>query len=112
MNGGTWPNPKTATFIDIDGTRITTTIVDQIVAEQGSGKLVYLQMIRFPDGHLEYRFTYYVMARKGTHKGKGWVFGRNSLVVPAIQLDALLKGAKEKSWKGFLETWLRRDTNP
>ena len=99
-----WPDHKgkPGTFIDIDGNHVTTTILDEIIEPQGSEKLVYLQLIRFPDDHLEYRFTYYVRARKGPHKGVAWVFGRNSLVVPPAELKVILEKARtEKHWEGF-----------
>jgi hypothetical protein len=76
-------------------------IEDEIIEPQGKGKLIYLQKTRFrDDGRVEYRFTYYVIARKGRVRGH-WVFGRNSLFLPETELARLLARAREKEWKGF-----------
>lgn len=77
-------------------------VEDEIVEPQGDTKLVYVQKIRFKDdGRLEYRFTYYVIARKGKVLGR-WVFGKNSLFVPTEQLSKLLDKARMKNWEGFV----------
>ena len=76
-------------------------VEDEIIEPHGDRKLVYLQKIRFKDdSRLEYRFTYYVIARKGKVSGQ-WVFGRNSLFVPPAQLSNLLGQAKAQGWDGF-----------
>ena len=92
-------------FKAIDGKHVFVTIEDEIVRPQGSGphsKLIYLQKLRFEeDNHIEYRFTYYMAGfKEGRTKGQ-WVFGQYSLVVPAEDLQWLLRKARAKKWKGF-----------
>lgn len=99
-----WPNNigKKHRYIDIYGQRESAIIEDEII-QPGSGnhrKLIYLQKIRFNDGHLEYRFTYYMRGVKGKTKGK-WVFGQYSLISPAKDVGLLLKKARAKGWHGF-----------
>jgi hypothetical protein len=76
-------------------------VEDEIVEPQGDTKLVYVQKMRFKDGSLEYRFTYYVVAKKGTVLGR-WVFANRSVFVPTEQLAKLLDKARVKKWEGFV----------
>ena len=77
-------------------------IEDEIIRPQGDGKLIHLQKIRFDDdSRLEYRFTYYISARKGKTPGH-WVFGRYSLFLPPDDLSWLLAEASRREWSGFL----------
>jgi hypothetical protein len=92
-------------FIAIDGEHVFVTIEDEIVRPQGPKpytKLIYLQKLKFEkDGHIEYRFTYYMKGvKEGRTKGQ-WVFAQYSLVVPAADLKWLLKQARKRQWKGF-----------
>jgi hypothetical protein len=77
------------------------TVEDEIHVPQGETKRIYLQKTRFSqDNRIEYRFTYYVLARKGLRQGEP-VFSRNSVFVPVEQLAELLKQARKRSWPGF-----------
>jgi hypothetical protein len=77
------------------------TVLDEITEEQGDSKRIYVQKTQFKDdGRIEYRFTYYVIARKGKVQGSP-VFGRNSPFIPTVQLASLLSKARAKGWEGF-----------
>lgn len=94
MNGG-WPDNIGKSYPG--GYKVE----DEIVEPQDERKLVYVQKIRFDDSRLEYRFAYYVVARKGKVLGK-WVFGKNCLFVPTAPLAKLLDKARAKKWEGFV----------
>ena len=99
---------KTSRYTDLDGNQSEATIEAEIVKQQGIGpaeKLIYFQTMRFIDGHLEYRFTYFIRSRKGKRQGQ-WVFGRNPLVLPPDDLAWLLSQARDKGWEGFGSTGL------
>jgi hypothetical protein len=95
---------KSRRWTAIDGQPVSVVIEEEIKIPQKTGphkKLIYLQRLRFEsDGHIEYRFTYYMEGFKGKTKGK-WVFGQYSLSVPAEDLAELLKQARAKGWEGF-----------
>lgn len=94
---------KVRTHTAIDGRQVQYIIDDEIVRrQQGSrnAKLIYLQRMRFTeDGRTEYRFTYYMLGRKPTARGR-WVFGQYSLFIPPYDLAALLREARRRGWKG------------
>lgn len=100
-----WPNNigKRRKLTAIDGQPEYAIIEDEII-RPGSGthqKLIYLQKLRFEeDGHLEYRFTYYMKGFEGKTRGR-WVFGQYSLISPVKDVSWILKKARAKGWPGF-----------
>jgi hypothetical protein len=103
-----WPDNvgKIRKWKAIDETAVHVKITGEIQCEQGSGthsKLICLQRIQFEsDGHIEYRFTYYMVGVKAGRTKDKWVFGQYSLVIPAKELKWLLKEARKQGWVGFV----------
>lgn len=80
---------------------VTFTIIDEIVVEQGTGKLIYFQQLSHtPGNRIEYRLCYYMLGVKESRRGK-WVFGQYALMVPANLLVKILSEAKKRGWKGI-----------
>jgi hypothetical protein len=97
--------PRQGSIRAIDGVRRRFVIEDEIICKQkiverDSGKYICFQKIRFDDGRKEYRFTYYMRALKGNVKGR-WIFGQYSLMIPAKQLQLLLREARRRKWEGI-----------
>ena len=90
----------------IDGTVRYFTVVDEIVRQQQirerqSGKLIYLQKLRFADdGSEQYRFCYYMLGVKPRMRGR-WVFGQYALLIPSNDLRYLLDEARRRGWSTF-----------
>ena len=90
----------------IDGTLRYFTVIDEIVRQQNiperqSGKLIYLQKLRFEDdGSEQYRFCYYMLGVKPKTGGR-WVFGQYALLIPSNDLRHLLAEARRRGWSPF-----------
>lgn len=90
----------------IDGKIAYFTVVDEIVRKQqiierDSGKLIYLQKIQFEDRRgIQYRFCYYMLGLRSGARGR-WVFGQYALMIPAKNLEVLIREARKRRWKGF-----------
>jgi hypothetical protein len=88
----------------IDGKYRKFTVVDEIhceqkVREKKTHKLIFFQKIKFEDGEIQYRFTYYMFGLKKGARGR-WVFGQYSLMIPVGKLSYLLREARKRKWKG------------
>lgn len=80
-----------------DGTKRHFVIEDVVEILEGDAKRIVLQLLRFSDGRLQYRFGYYVLSAKN-ELGDRWIWVRNTLQIYPEHLAVLLKMAGEKGW--------------
>lgn len=67
-------------------------VMERLRKESTDGALAY---DNWKKGDIEYRIGYYIIGRIGRAKGK-WVWGQFCPMIPAEDLEALLKKAREE----------------
>ena len=67
-------------------------VIERLRKESTDGALAYGN---WKKGDIEYRIGYYIIGRIGRAKGK-WVWGQFSPMIPAEDLTALLKKARQE----------------
>lgn len=82
---------------DQDGRKLTYVIKDEIVEMENKGKAIYLQQLKFADGHEEFRFAHWMFGKKGLAKDK-WVYGQFAPMVTKEVFERILKKAVTKGW--------------
>jgi hypothetical protein len=87
----------TGTTTKSDGTKRHFIIEEVAEIQEGEAKRIVLQLLKFSDGRLQYRFGYYVLSTKGESKDR-WIWGRNTLQIFPEDLALLLKIASERGW--------------
>jgi hypothetical protein len=91
-----------------DGQVITFVVEDEIQWMQRNSegkKLLVFQKMKFDDreNHIELRFCYYVIGKKGGMKGK-WVFGHFAPIAPIEDLHAIFLEAMNRGWFSTLSS--------
>lgn len=90
---------KTTTRKKIDGTSLVFTVeVEEVFAAPSNpDKAFCLQKLKFADGEVGYRFSYYMIAHKPRMKGK-WAFGQFAPMMTAEELKVVFEKIKAKGW--------------
>ena len=72
---------------------LTFKILDEIRRQQTNldTKVIYLQRVRFEDGHIELRLCYYM-------KRENWIFGRFAALLPESDFKAITDEAILRGW--------------
>ena len=83
----------------VDGSSLKFEVVDEIrrMASNHSGKVLYLQKVRFENDQEELRFGYYIIGKKPAMAGR-WVWGQFAPFVPAEDFAAIVDEARAKGW--------------
>lgn len=60
-------------------------------------KVLYLQRLRFDDGHDELRLGYYIIGKKPRMAGR-WVWGQFAPIMPVEDFKAIVTEAQQRGW--------------
>lgn len=99
-------NGEKGKAIDIDGEKVSFTILDEIRRIQTKypdkvktpNKAIYFQRFRFDkDGREEFRLGYYMIGKRGNKLGK-WTWGQYCPMVPKEDFEAIIKEAIKRGW--------------
>lgn len=91
---------KTRRIPAIDGSIRHFKIEDEIIRWQSGNdrKIIVLQKMRnVEEDRLEFRFGYYMIGLRPRARGR-WVWGQFCLLIPELDLMALLREARRRSW--------------
>jgi hypothetical protein len=91
---------KRGSLLDRSGKRRCFTVTNEIrrvVPPHVLDFAIYLQRIEFDDGPIQARLGYYIIAKKGSVRGK-WVWGQYAPLLSMRDLKAVMKQAKKKGW--------------
>lgn len=83
----------------IDGKPMVYEVVDEeiFLAPSDSRKAFCLHKLRFEDGHVNFRFAYYMIAEKTGRKGK-WVFGQYAPMMTKEEMVMIYDKIRAKGW--------------